>query len=303
MSARVSVGNSAFLLGAYASKPVPMEKVIERVHELGFQGLELLGFAPHGDPDTFASRSDRKRLLRQLKDHGLSISNYGADFKGKSPASNDPNDRREYMSLFEKNLRFCVDCEVPSIRVDTVDEPPLRAGVTYSDAWKRFVETWQSCAEKARIEGVLVVWEFEPGFAFNKPHEIAKMVKEISHTNFKILFDSCHAHMCSSVGARQNEPIDTLPGGESELAQLLRGTIGYVHLIDSDNTLHDGWTSTHAPFGKGFIDFEALVESIISTGYRDDWWTIDLCFWPTAWDILKESKQFMDSLLRRHGLL
>jgi sugar phosphate isomerase/epimerase len=138
---------------------------------------------------------------------------------------------------------------------------------------------------------------------FNKPHEIIRMVKEVGHKNFRVLFDSCHAHMCASVGARQEEPVDTLAGGGAELARLLSGAIGYVHLIDSDGTLHDNWTSTHAPFGTGDIDFDTLVEAIKEAGYDDPWWTIDLCFWPKAWEVLEDSKKFMDDLLRRHGVL
>jgi sugar phosphate isomerase/epimerase len=302
MPAKVSIGSSAFMFGEYEKSPVPFEKLLDRVQDLGFQGLELVGMKPYGDPDEISSRGGRKKLLEAFKKRGLLISNYGADFKGKSPASGDPAVRKEYVKLFEKNLRFCADCAIPSIRVDTVNEPPLAPDVSREDAWKRFVETWQACAEKARIDGVLVVWEFEPGFMFNKPHEVLKMLSDVGHPNFKILFDSCHAHMCAVVGARQTPPPDTLPGGEVEFAERLSGGIGYIHLIDSDDTLHGGWTSTHAPFGTGFVKFDALVD-VLAAGYREAWWTIDLCFWPKAWEVLGDSKKFMDGLLKRHGIL
>jgi sugar phosphate isomerase/epimerase len=302
MPAKVSIGSSAFMFGAYESRPVPFEKVLDRVQELGFQGLELVGMKPYGDPDEVATRGDRKKFLGAFKERGLLISNYGADFKGKSPASGDPASRKEYVRLFHKNVGFCADCGIPSIRVDTVNEPPLPPGVSYEDSWSRFAETWSVCAGKAEKEGVLVVWEFEPGFMFNKPHEVLKMLKDVGHRNFKILFDSCHAHMCGVVGARQAPPSDTLPGGEVEFAERLSGNVGYIHLIDSDNTLHDGWTSTHAPFGTGFVKFDALVDAL-AAGYRGDWWTIDLCFWPKAWEVLEESKKFMDGLLKKHGVL
>ena len=87
-----------------------------------------------------------------------------------------------------------------------------------------------------------------------------------------------------------------------EFAERLSGGIGYIHLIDSDDTLHGGWTSTHAPFGSGFVKFDALVDAL-AAGYREVWWTIDLCFWPKAWEVLEESKKFMDGLLKRHGIL
>ncbi len=302
MPARVSVGSSAFLFGEYSANPVPFEKVVARVQELGFQGIELVGSPPYGDPDQIASAADRRRFLGSLKKRGLAISNHGADFHKKNPASADPQERKDYLDIFQKNVNFCVDCEIPSIRVDTTIEPTVK-GAGAPDARKRLVEVWQRCAEQAAKQKVLVVWEFEPGFAFNKPQDVLTIVREVGHRNFKVLFDSCHAHMCGAVGARQSEPRDVLPGGEEEFARLLAGSIGYMHLIDSDDTLHDNWTSTHAPFGTGKIDFDALVEAIKASGYREDWWTIDLCFWPKAWEVLEESKKFMDSLLKKHGLL
>jgi sugar phosphate isomerase/epimerase len=303
MAGKVSVGSSAFALGTYESRPIALDRLVARLEELGFQGIELLGMKPYADPEEIASKADRIKLVTMLKGHGLEISNFGADFKERSPASEDSTERDHYRELFTRNLQFCVDCSIPSIRVDTVNEPPLISGVRYDDAWNRFVDTWQHCAEEAQAEGVLVVWEFEPGFQFNKPNQVLKMVEAVNHPNFKVLFDSCHGHMCAVKGARQEEPLNTLPGGAAEFARILGAHIGYVHLIDSDNTLHDNWTSTHAPFGAGCIDFDAVVEAILEAGYRDDWWTIDLCFWPNAWEVLGESKRFMDDLLNRHGVV
>lgn len=303
MKAKVSIGSSAFAFGVYASNPLPLDRIAGRLRELNFQGIELLGSRPYGAPDDFTSVSDRRNLAKTLLAYGLEISNYGADFKNQSPGSGEEGQRKNYRELFTKNLEFCADLEIPSIRVDTVEEPSNAYGSAYADAWKRVAETWHECAGQAEKKGVAVVWEFEPGFMFNSPHEILRMINDVDHKNFTILFDSCHAHMCAAVGARQQEPVERLAGGEVELAGLLKNNIGYVHLIDSDNSLHDNWTSTHAPFGTGVIDFDALVEAIVASGYNEEWWTIDLCFWPKAWEVLEESKIFMDSLLERHDLL
>lgn len=303
MKAKVSIGSSAFAFGVYASDPLPLDRIAGRFRELNFQGIELLGSRPYGDPDDFPTGADRRNLAKKLSGYGLELSNYGADFKNQSPGNGNDEQRKNYRSLFMKNLEFCADLESPSIRVDTAVEPFIASGPVYADTWKRAAETWHECAGQAEKKGVAVVWEFEPGFVFNSPHEILRMIDDVDHKNFKILFDSCHAHMCAAVGARQQEPVETLPGGEVELAGLLQNKIGYVHLIDSDNTLHDDWTSTHAPFGTGVIDFDTLVEEIVLSGYDEEWWTIDLCFWPKAWEVLEECKIFMDSLLERHGLL
>jgi sugar phosphate isomerase/epimerase len=183
------------------------------------------------------------------------------------------------------------------IRVDTLAEPPEPPGVPYGEAWKRAVEVFGDHAEIAERRGVLVAWEFEPGFMFNKPGEIVGLAAEVGHPNFKVMFDFCHANMCAAVGARQRPPKEILGGGAIELARKLAGRIGFVHLIDSDDTLHDGTTSTHAPFGQGVLDIEALARSMVAAGYRGPWWTVDLCFWPEAWKELGPSLLFVRKLL------
>ena len=138
---------------------------------------------------------------------------------------------------------------------------------------ERLIETWKVCCRMAADRGMEIVWEFEPGFAFNKPSEIVSIVDEMrdsGHSNFSILYDTCHAHMCAA--------------------------IGHIHLIDSDGTLHDEETSTHNPFGKGCLDFDTLIPGILRCGCTSEWWTIDLCFWPNAWDVTEESIHFLNTM-------
>lgn len=303
MKNKISIG-LAFASGAYSKNPLTFEEVAERFQKAGFQGMELFGPKPYGHPDSYPNKSSRNKLMNIFKSHGLEISCYGADFAEHSPASNNPQERSEYRRLFAKNLEFCADCGIRIMRVDTVNQLPLPPGVKYETARQRVVDTWRSCAEEAKKEGILIVWEFEPQFIFNKPHQVIEIVEEIAHSNFKILFDACHAHMCSVRAARQEEPLDRLEGGEVEFAKLLKGEIGYVHLIDSDDTLHNGdFTSTHTHFGKGVINFDTLLEAIVQGGYKGNWWTIDLCIGGKAWEAVRESKKFVESLLQRHNLL
>jgi sugar phosphate isomerase/epimerase len=107
--------------------------------------------------------------------------------------------------------------------------------------------------------------------------------------------------MCSVVAARQAEPKETLAGGAVEFIGMLKGRIGHIHLIDSDETLHDNETSTHAPFGTGVLNFDLLVPAILAAGYTSPWWGIDLCFWPEAWEVTEQSKRFVDELRAKYG--
>ncbi len=87
---------------------------------------------------------------------------------------------------------------------------------------------------------------------------------------------------------------------------MLHGRINHLHLIDSDNTCHrdaqgNDETSAHVPFGQGVIDFDQVIPALVAEDLPDDWWTIDLCFWPDAWAATAECKNFVDRLNEKYG--
>ncbi|RKY00521.1 sugar phosphate isomerase/epimerase [Candidatus Poribacteria bacterium] len=301
---KLSIGSWAYIFGPYESNPIPFDVVVRRLGELGFDGVEVAGFKPHVHPDDYPMKADRDALRALIKVNGLEVSGLAADFwSGPPPASDEALKDDAYIKLFKKNLQLCVDLGAPAIRVDTVSPPDAEIpGVDRKTAWRRIAELWRECAEIASKFGVKVVWEFEPGFMFNKPSEVVGLVEEVNHPNFSVLFDTCHAYMCAVVGARQPEPKETLKGGVAEFARMLKGKIGHIHLIDSDGTLHDGETSTHRPFGEGLIDFDEVIPAIVEDAeYKGEWWTIDLCFWPQAWEVTAKAKEFLEPYLERYG--
>jgi sugar phosphate isomerase/epimerase len=296
---RISIGTWAYSIGPYTDNPVPWDEVVRKLAELGFDGLELGGFGIHPNPDLMPGKEEREACKKQVADAGLAFSGLAANLWGQKLVNTD--DHGPYIDEFRKNLDFCVDLGIPGIRVDTVQPPTVLEEVDAEEARKRIVKTWKQCAREAADKGVYMTWEFEPGFAFNKPSDILRMVDEVNDDNFGVQFDTCHAHMCAAVGARQPGQKETLPGGALELAQKLRGKINHIHLIDSDGTLHDDETSTHAPFGEGILDFDALLPELNRSGVPHDWWTIDLCFWPDAWAVTEQCKKSIDELNRKHG--
>lgn len=296
---RISIGTWAYTIGPYAANPVPFDEVLEKLAALGFNGLELGSFPPHPTPDAFPTAASRARLREQVAVRGMAFSGLAADLWSQHLL--DTDDNGPYLEAFRKNLQFAADLGIDCIRVDTVQAPTIFEQVPEPVARERVVKTWQAASEEAEDLGVRVVWEFEPGFAFNKPSDIIGIVQEVDRTNFCVLYDTCHAHICAAVGARQPGERETLPGGALELAQRLRGKIGHIHLIDSDGTLHDDDTSTHAPFGDGVLDFDALLPELNRAGCPGNWWTIDLCFWPDAWAVTERCKVAVDALNAKFG--
>lgn len=291
MGVKFSIGSWAYTFGPYANNPIDLPTVCRKLGELGFDGIELGGFRPHAHPDDYATPGKRAELRKLLADNGLGVSAIAADFWSDALV---PWEKRDaYLTTFKKNLDFSDAIGIPCIRVDTVAPPPGPEGKARQDALKRCADVWHECAELAAPARVKVTWEFEPGFAFNKPCEIIGIAQKVDHSNFGILLDTCHAHMVAAVGARQPEPVETLPNGELDLIARLKGKINHIHLIDSDNTLHNDETSTHRPFGEGVIDFDKAIPAIIEAGYTSPWWVIDLCFWPGAWEVTEAARDFL----------
>lgn len=293
---KISLGSWAFAFGPYADAPVSFERTARRLSEAGYDGIEICGFPPHVTLDAFPSADSRAGLKRFLADLNLGVSGYAADLTAASPVVK--GNEQKYLDLFQRNLDLCAAVGIPAIRVDSIAGPNDVAPADYDSAFARLAAVWNSAASAAASAGIRLVWEFEPGFVFNKPSEIVALHDRVAHPNFQVMFDVCHAYMCGVAAARQRGPAERLPGGVGQFLDMLQGRIGAIHLIDSDGTLHHDETSTHRPFGEGFIDFASLAPRLLAVP-GIDWWCIDLCFWAGSWELVDSSLAFVRNLLGR----
>jgi sugar phosphate isomerase/epimerase len=295
---RISIGSWAYAIGPYADDPVPWGTVIRKLKELEFDGVELGGFGIHPNPETHPEKSQRAELVAELKEVGIALSGFVPNLWGEKLINTD--DPEPYIKAFTQGAEFASDLGVAGIRVDAVQPPTIFDEVDEDTARQRVVSTWQRCCDIAADKGCFVTWEFEPGFAFNKPSQIARIVEEVNKPNFGLEFDTCHGEMVAK-GARQPGTPEILAGGCLELAQMLRGKINHIHLIDSDGTLNEHETSAHPPFGDGYLDFDAIIPELVKNGVGHDWWTIDLCFWPDAWTLTERCKKAVDGYNVKYG--
>jgi sugar phosphate isomerase/epimerase len=304
---KLSIGSWAYIFNQ--EKPTTdFHVVLHKLHDLGYEGVELGSFGLHPTPFSHPTRADRQRLKKDVADHGLAFSGIAVDlwsFKKPGPSILDENPT-PYMAAFLGFVTFAHDLGIDTIRVDTV-EPPDFLQTSKMDAklaTDRLAIVWDRCSKIAGDHGMKVTWEFEPGFLFNKPSEILRLVDAVrakGNSNFGVLYDTCHAHMCAAVGANQAGEKETLSGGELELLNKLKGKITHIHLIDSDGSLNEHNTSTHNPFGTGKLNFDKLVPELLKCGVPNDWWCVDLCFWPDAWNVTADSKRFLDGLRKKYA--
>jgi sugar phosphate isomerase/epimerase len=298
---RISIGSWAYAVGPYADNPMSLEEVCSGLNKLGFDGIELGAFKPHAHPDLYPEKKDRMKLVELLEKYGLGVPAISADLWEYPFAEGDPQILKGYGEMFDRHLELCLDCGIKTIRVDTLTYTPFPDKLDYAETWELVIETFRQDADKAADLNMEVIWEFEPGFIFNKPEEIVNLIREVDRGNFTALYDTSHARMCAAVGAKQTPPVETLPGEEMDLLEMLKGRIGHVHLIDSDNTLYNNETSTHTPFGDGVVDFDRMLPAIVDAGYDSEWWSIDLYGWTDAWSYTERCKNWLDSKFTELG--
>jgi sugar phosphate isomerase/epimerase len=298
---QLSIGTWAYIF----NQEVPtndFHEILHKLQHLGYDGVELGGFNPHPGPDTY-SREQRIELRKEVADHGLRISALAADLWSQKLWTVE--DSGPYIAAFARNVFFADDLGIDTIRVDTV-EPVTevkKSGIDPKVIFDRVVKAFDLCSRLAADRGIRICWEFEPGFPINKPSEIVALVDAVrakGNSNFGVLYDTCHAHMCAEVGANQVGEKETLPDGAMALLEKLKGKITHVHLIDSDSTLNEHNTSTHAPFGQGVLNFDKLLPALNKAGVPNDWWCVDLCFWPDAWSVTADSKNFLEEMRRKY---
>ena len=309
--ARISIGTWAYLFNQ--EQPTnDFHVILHKLQDLGYDGVELGSFGPHPSPASHPTKASRQKLKKEIADHGLALSGIAVDLWAfKTPGTSIVDETpAAYLTAFLGWCVFASELDAKTIRVDTVIGPKFfeedveGKKIGAEKGMDRLVSVWDKSSKIAADYGLNVCWEFEPGFAFNKTSEILKLVDGVrakGNPNFGVLYDTCHAHMVATVGANHTGTKEILPGGELELLEKLKGKITHIHLIDSDGSLNEHNTSTHNPFGTGKLDFDKLVPALQNCGVPHDWWTVDLCFWPQAWEVTAQSKKYLDKLREKYS--
>jgi sugar phosphate isomerase/epimerase len=303
MGKKISIGSRAFVFNQ--DTVLDFHTTLHKLQHMKFDGIELGSFGVHPTPMSHPTKADRLALKKEVADHGLQFSGIAPDFWQFHIISNpDPS---SYLAAFLGYCEFTQDLGIKLLRVDTTSEPPDVFEKNKLDpkvGIERIVKAWDIACKMAADHGITVSWEYEPGFAFNKPSEVVEIVDAVrakGHKNFGVMFDSCHAYMVGEVGALQPGEKETVPGGALGLLKKLEGRINHIHLIDSDGSINAHNTSTHNPFGTGKVNFDELLPALEKAKIPTDWWTIDLCFWPDAWNVTAQCKKYLDSMRSKYA--
>jgi sugar phosphate isomerase/epimerase len=276
---QVAFGSWAFAFGPFAADPWPFGRLCRFAADAGYDGVEINGFRPHPHDEDYDSAARCADLAARISDLGLGISGYAPDFTTAPPAEAPLAD---YLRRVDSAVAFCQRMGIRVLRTDTVSPPRPLDPAEYDRRLARLVMAWREAASRCAAAGITLVWEFEPGFWLNRPSQVVRLLAEVGHPSFRVLFDTSHAYTGAVAGARHEPGPELLAGGAVEYAQRLAPWLGHLHLIDSDGSLHDDETSAHLPFGTGRLDFDAVLAALGPGLGRLTWWTVDFCFCPTT---------------------
>ena len=187
----------------YRGPALTIEQLIERAARFGYDGIEIDGKRPHGNPlDLPAARC--RSLRRQAGDSGIDIYAVAANNDFSSPV---PEHRESQLLYVRELIRMTADLGAPTLRVFAawpgVTFSP--EGATYLAArqiWREAhvrvdpAQTWEWCraglAEAARYAGeagvTLALQNHAP--VTNSPDDMLRMIREVASPHLKACLDA-----------------------------------------------------------------------------------------------------------------
>ena len=229
----------------------PIERVFEYSARLGYDGVEI---APYALADSVSdiSLSRRRAIRRAAEKSGIEIVGlHWLLVKPEGLSINHPDEiirirTQEYM---EALIHFCADIGGKLLIHGSPHQRTVLPEWDSKESWERARETFETCLETARKRNVIYCIEplsrMSTNF-INTVDEALRLVKEIRHPNFKMIFDCRHA----------------LSQEESLLEALIRAMdsrmLCHVHVNDA---------SGRGP-GFGETKFTPILKTLIKNNYR-----------------------------------
>ena len=268
MTMKVGLYSITYLGVWYRGASLTLEQVIERARQYGYEGVEIDGKRPHGNPlDLSASRC--RELRRRAEDAGVPIYAVAANNDFASPI---PEQREAQLAYVKELVRMTADLGAPVLRMFcawpgvTLAENGGRYDVAQrvwriaqhetgeAHAWDRCREGLVESSRWAAEHGVTLALQNHPPVIADY-RDMLRMIAEVGSPALKACFDAPLAHTQGVTAMREAAadvgPLQVLShfGGEYE-----RDTEGRVHGL----VWHSDGSRTpehfYAEFLRGMVD-------------------------------------------------
>ncbi|MBI5248296.1 MAG: sugar phosphate isomerase/epimerase [Desulfomonile tiedjei] len=244
-------------------------EAVERIGQIGYQGVELLADAPHLYADSVTDHHLEK-LLQILDKTGLKVANVNANtamgFYGRefweplfepSLANPDRELRRWRIAYSKKCIDMARVLGSPCISVTSGRPVP---GVDPCKSMELLIESMAELLNYAENKSVRIGIEYEPGILIERYEELAAFMEKMGSSYLGANLDLGHSHVLGE------DPETVI----SELSS----RIFHVHLEDIRGGKH-----YHLIPGTGDMDFHKLFRSLTQNGY-EGFATVELYTYP-----------------------
>ena len=229
----------------------PIEKVFDYAAQLGYDGVEI---APYtlADSVTEISSLKRKAIGRAAEKSGVEIVGlHWLLVKPEGLSINHPDEiiRIRTQEYIEALIHFCADIGGKLLLHGSPHQRTVKEGWNFLQSWDYAKETFRACLETARKRNVTYCIEpltkANTNF-INTVNEALRLVKEIRHPNFKMMFD------CRSASAQEKSITEAL------IRALDSRMLRHVHVNDA---------SGRGP-GFGETQFTPILKTLVKNGYK-----------------------------------
>jgi len=200
---KVGLYSITFLGIWYRGEALTLEQVIKRAKKYGYEGIEIDGKRPHGNPLDWPTKRC-KELLTISQGEGIEIYGVAANNDFSSPI---PEYRECQIAYVKELIRMTSDLGARTLRMflawpGVTKHPQLAQYVIAKDIWKytheKFTEqeiwTWcregmAECARCAEDAGVILALQNHAP-VIRDYQDVLKMVKEVNSPNLKVSLDA-----------------------------------------------------------------------------------------------------------------
>jgi sugar phosphate isomerase/epimerase len=243
----------------YAGDALTVEEMIPKAASLGFDGLELLGRAPHASPLEM-DRDARKRVRRLAEAEHLDIAAIG----GQTDFSFPDARLREWCLLhLVETIRLAKDLGSPFVRVFAAGFANMRTDASYLQQWNWAKEALKRASDVAEQEGVvLALQNHAPILASYR--NVLEMIEEVGSPALKACIDP-HCLWWA------DEPMDQAVRDCGPL--LVHSHLEDFRTLASHLEFFNpkGWIKytdwEFCPLGQGHVDHRTFVNALKAVGY------------------------------------
>ena len=172
----------------------PIERVFDYAAQLGYDGVEIAPFTL-ADSVTEITPSRRKAIRRAAEQSGVEIVGlHWLLVKPEGLSINHPDEiiRIRTQEYIEALIHFCADIGGKVLVHGSPHQRTIKEGWDFIESWDRAKETFEVCLKTAQKRNVMYCIEplaQESTNFINTVEEAIRLVKEIRHPNFRMMFD------------------------------------------------------------------------------------------------------------------